>query len=488
MKKQLLLLTALLITAFTQAQMVLEYEIPTAGDSIALPLNGTVDVTVDWGDGTTKDFTEAQNQWHVYATSGTKTVTITGRLTHYGIKNNEGNKFLVAVKKWSGLGLESLSYAFSEAANLREVPTMLPATVTSLDAMFIRASSFNQNIDLWNTASVTDMRAMFYSATSFNKPVGTWNTQNVTDMSYMFKSATSFNQSIGAWDVAKVTDMSNMFYSAESFNQPIGNWNTSKVMTLNYMFYKAFSFNQDIEEWNTESVTDMYGVFREAISFNQPVNGWNTSSVKSMNSMFQEAVKFNQPIENWNTDSLTDMTFMFDEASSFNQSLGELNISRVTNMGGMFIDASLCTENYDATLKGWASQDIQDGIHFSGGTSKYSIASEDARTILHEKNWTIYDHGLGTTEDDRCGTILSTEIFSTTSTLEVYPNPVQDKLQIVGTSLSHYAIFSLTGNLVEEASVRSSTIEVDLSELQSGIYILQTESQAGIQTPRFTKQ
>ncbi len=493
-------------------EMVLEYEIPSADESIALPLNGTVDVTVDWGDGSQEDFTEAGNKEHTYATEGTRTVTITGSLTTYGSnQNQEGNKYLTKVISWHLPELSSLSFAFYGAKNLTEVPSNLPLGVTNLGWMFSGASSFNQSLNEWNTERVTSMKHMFSSAYSFNGSINNWNTSNVTDMTTMFKGATSFNQPIYNWNTSAVTDMawmfadawgfdqniSNwntenvtnmafMFYKAKAFNKPIGTWNLKSVESLMAMFLEAESFNQSIENWNIDSVKHINGIFGGASLFNQPLNGWNTENITSFEGAFQDAIAFNQPLDNWNTSSVTDMQRLFYGAKSFNQQVGMWDISSVTSMESMLDSTALSVCNYDSTLNSWASQAIQEDVIFDAVNSQYSEAGADARATLAE-SWTITDGGL-TSEDDKCLTTLSSDDFYTMSDFEIYPNPVVDKLYLSASSLFCYAIYNITGSIVEEAEVFGQETEIDLSNFPSGVYILQTASEAGVQTQRFTKQ
>ena len=67
----LLLLLALASTSpAVQAQpMVLEYNtnLGAVGKTITLPLKGTVNVTVDWGDGSIEPFTSTGDKTHTYA-------------------------------------------------------------------------------------------------------------------------------------------------------------------------------------------------------------------------------------------------------------------------------------------------------------------------------------------------------------------------------------------------------------------------------------
>ncbi len=455
MKKTILLFIGfiLLFMPAANAQMVLEYDIATANTEIALPLAGTVNVNVDWGDGSVKEaFTTAGNKTHTFATTGTKTVTITGTMTAYGGVNSAGNARLIKVVSWDGLGLKNLSLAFYGAKNLTQVPLSLPPTVTNLRSMFSNAKAFNQPIGAWNTAVVTDMSRMFFYASTFNQPIGTWNTAAVTDMSEMFYEAIVFNQPIGTWNTAAVTDMNSMFEQASAFDQSIGSWNTAAVTDMNEMFYYASKFNQPIGMWNTAAVTDISRMFDHAISFNQPIGTWNTAAVTSMTQLFSVATSFNQPIGTW-------------------------DVTSVANMGSTFFNTALCTDNYDNLLNGWATQAVKTGVFFDGGNSKYSSASSAARTTLISKGWTIKDAGLGTTVDAKC-TITGIEDYNFTSKVDFYPNPVLDKLSIHFSSplneLVTYSVFNTRGEVVLEnkKQINGSVIEMELNDIPQGAYIL----------------
>ena len=327
--------------------MQLKFTTTGASQIITLPLYGTVNCTVNWGDGTGNEtFNTAGNKGHTFATAGIHTVSISGSLTQFGNGASEwpGVGYLAEATNFGDIGLTSLSGAFNNADNLTSVPAVLPATVTDLSYCFNRNGKATiTNLGLWDVSHVTDMSNMFLES-GFNQPIGTWNVSNVTNMGSMFRGAGGFNQDIGNWNVSKVNNMSYIFLNTP-FNQYIGNWNVSNVTDMSYMFGLASAFNQNIGNWNVSKVTNM--------------------------------------------------SYMFYIASVFNQNVGSWNIAAVTNMATMFNGVTLSTANYDALLTGWAAKTVQTGLTFDGGSSKYSCSAAASRAVLTSapKNWTITDGG-----------------------------------------------------------------------------------------------
>ena len=117
----------------------------------------------------------------------------------------------------------------NSSPNLVKVPTTLPSNITHIQYMFSGATSFNQDISMWDTSNVTDMYYMFNGASAFNQPLNSWNVSNVTDMSNMFQYATSFDQPLNSWNVSNVTDMYYMFNGAIAFNQDLSQWCVSNI-------------------------------------------------------------------------------------------------------------------------------------------------------------------------------------------------------------------------------------------------------------------
>ena len=98
-------------------------------------------------------------------------------------------------------------YPDTPSPNLVKVPTVLPSNLTSLGKMFYNATSFNQDISMWDVSNVTDMQYMFEGTTSFNQDISNWNVSNVLYMQYMFHYASAFNQDLSQWCVPLISSL-----------------------------------------------------------------------------------------------------------------------------------------------------------------------------------------------------------------------------------------------------------------------------------------
>ncbi|EFP98249.1 hypothetical protein VIBC2010_02648, partial [Vibrio caribbeanicus ATCC BAA-2122] len=127
-----------------------------------------------------------------------------------------------------------------------------------MHGIFKQATSFDQDISLWDTSNVKGPIESI-SVTCNDRDIGTtfnhqghtylvvddesikdqaqldkleqgqirFCTSHVTDMGGLFKGREHFNTNISDWDTSKTRYMHEMFKGASAFNQPIGNWDTS---------------------------------------------------------------------------------------------------------------------------------------------------------------------------------------------------------------------------------------------------------------------
>ena len=280
-------------TSLTQAQNAFITKWETSPDTnedpyVSIPTHPdeTYNYNVNWGDGNNST-NQSGDATHVYASSGTKTVTITGTFPRIYLNNGSESLKITSIDQW-GIGTwTSMKIAFYGAENLVMTATDSPdlSQVTSMEQMFRKAHIFNGDFSGWDTSNVTSMEGMFFEAEFFNGDISGWDTSSVTDISSMFYRAYDFNQDISGWDTSNVTDMESMFYDAKAFNQDIGGWDTSKVEFMNHMFRGTEDFNQDIGSWDVASLTNAHSMFQgtalSSENYDALLAGWAAQSLQT---------------------------------------------------------------------------------------------------------------------------------------------------------------------------------------------------------------
>ena len=359
--------------------------------TITLPLvpDGLYNGVIDWGDGATGS-NSYDNRSHVYATAGTKTVTISGRIIGFTFEPFYGSSNL-QVRTFTQWGTVRFAWPnpvtgqyignswFQGCENLNlgavtDVPTMINTFNWSEGFLGNRNANASVNrLNEWDMSKITSLYFAFHRNFVYNQNIGNWNTGNVTNMYGMFFRCNQFNHggspTINNWNTSNVLDMGIMFYQTQ-FNQPIGNWNVSKVTNMGQMLQQT-PFNQDISSWNVGSVTNMYAMFFGCTAFNSNIGSWDVSRVTNMAQMFEGATAFDQNIGNW--------------------SIG--TVSNFTNFMSTKTDLTFSAANLDAIYNGWSGQNVQPNITISFGTAKYTAAGAAGRALLVSKGWTITDGG-----------------------------------------------------------------------------------------------
>ena len=216
----------------------------SASNTVVLPLlvAGTYSGTIDWGDATTSVLSYS-NRTHVYATTGIKTITITGTISGWQFNNIGDRRKITDVSNWGTLDITTTA-AFYGCSNLNVSALDAPTLSTiSLYQTFRNCTSLTTpDFTGWDTSSVTNMQAMFQSATNFNGDITTWNVSSVTvgtQFREMFLSASSFNQNISGWNMSNATNVSKMLNNADAFDQDISAWDINQITNFSDFMQSA---------------------------------------------------------------------------------------------------------------------------------------------------------------------------------------------------------------------------------------------------------
>ncbi len=182
---------------------------------------------------------------------------------------------------------------------------------------------------------------------------------------------------------------------------------------------------------------------------------------------------------------------------------------------GATVTAINCVFNAGSWEAGEGKDYAHDGsavdfrLAFAGGHPyKYSMvyvpnefyALEDGETISAINcvfNGGAWDAGEGKAHNeagDGCedfvaplnGTGIVNNTYS--NTLNVYPNPVNDVLNIANVSdANEIVIYDVTGKVVKSMKVNGSDISVNVSDLQRGVYFVNVYGNKGVQAKKFLK-
>ena len=389
------------VTPFTPSKSFISvWNIDTSGDSITLPLlpGFNYNFTVDWGDGSPLSTVTSHadpNKVHTYAKSGIYTLTINGTLPAWSFNNTGDKDKIIQVLNFGSVGWTNLDSAFYGCNNLRAFRGGNTSEVTSMRAMFKKATYVTPDTVGWDTKNVVDMSEMFSDATKANPDVTNWDTRNVTNMSKMFSNAINANPNVAKWDTKKVTNMSKMFLNAHHANPDVSSWNTKNVVDMSVMFANAYNVRTDVSSWDTGNVVQMNHMFSNAYNVNPNVTNWNTENVIDMSNMFYRAYNANPNISNWNTRHVVDMSNMFSDTYNANPDMSSLDFSSVTNMSGMFTDSSLSEVNYTNLLIQLEATSHKTDVILNVGTTRYQSNAIGARSVLvNNRGWKIMDGGL----------------------------------------------------------------------------------------------
>jgi len=85
-------------------------------------------------------------------------------------------------------------------------------------------------------------------------------------------------------------------------------------------------------------------------------------------------------------------------------------------------------------------------------------------------------------------TVLSNDSFATTK-VKLYPNPTSNILNIeAGANIQTIAVYNILGQEVMNREANDSTIRLDVSSLNAGVYVIKTMIDGNVSSTKFIKE
>ena len=104
------------------------------------------------------------------------------------------------------------------------------------------------------------------------------------------------------------------------------------------------------------------------------------------------------------------------------------------------------------------------------GSLPWGSAADGLRCFWKDENL-LFQFG-----DDDCDAILLVDEVPASDEITLYPNPTNGYVTITTDGLNHVTVFSLLGQVVFESDVYADEMVLDLSQLESGVYLVRATS------------
>ena len=369
-----------------ESKMITEWNVSgDAGLTIKLPAQAyggtSLNITVDWGDGSAEQTFTTNFPAHTYATAGTYEIKVWGTCPKWGYASGNTvsstsnsnyytyTQYLTKVKQFGELGAQQ--YGFAQCKNLTEVSGDNLVTnrtfekTASMAYMFYSCSNLTSlDVSGFDTSKVTNMSYMFRNCSKLTSlDVSGFDTSKVTNMSYMFDNCSKLTSlDVSGFDTSSVTNMKNMFSDCSNLTSlDVSGFDTSKVTSMSYMFSKCSKLTSlDVSGFDTANVTTMSGMFYNCTNLTSlDVSKFNTSNVTTMLGMFSNCSNLTSlDVSKFNTSKVTNMGAMFSGCSKLiSLDVSGFDTSKVTNMSWMF---SFCSNLTSLDVSGFDTSKVTD--------------------------------------------------------------------------------------------------------------------------------
>lgn len=315
--------TVELVSGGTVIESILLYQLPyfdpaafvvkiaakeSLSNLVVLPLFGTVDATIDWGDGQSEQVSEtittkAAMKSHTYAQAGAYYVTVRGSVEklNANLTTRANQADIQQVIQWGKTGFQSLLKAFLNNTAITFVPSPEEGAftaVTTVESMFSGCTALRSvPADLFaQMTALTSVSSLFDDCAALeNIPDELFrNNPEVTDAGGLFsgcKALTEIPATLFTYMPA-ITDLSSVFAECTKLETVPGNLfeRQTRATTLSSLFSKCTALHSVPAELfrNQTETTSIYSMFKGCTSLESLPDGLLApfTHVTNMGSLF----------------------------------------------------------------------------------------------------------------------------------------------------------------------------------------------------------
>lgn len=155
----------------------------------------------------------------------------------------------------------------------------------------------------------------------------------------------------------------------------------------------------------------------------------------------------------------------------------DLKVFASTDGGETFGETPLWKLSEFGVFENWTSTPVTIGLNCLAGENNVKLAFvyEGSVAQVTFRNVRVYEPGQS----------AIAEVLNLTT--QIYPNPAQNQLTVNSMSLiNHIEIYTVSGQKVGEVSANGNKVEMAVSHLASGLYVMKIRTDEGIATKKFS--
>jgi len=394
--------------------------------------------------------------------------------------------------------------------------------VVTMDDMFKGAKSFNGDLSQWDVSNLESANGMFREARAFNSDISLWNTENLREMFQMFRVADGFDHNLGNWNMRSASNMvealNGVGLSVANYDRTLIGWSRQNLREevdfgAGGLKYCGSEAARDIliNEWQWDIAGDEKVcengsgtniLLFELADQSAPATYDDVNKTVSINvyatadltALIPEIIVSDEATISPASDVVQDFTnpviYTVTAADGVTQEDWTVSVTRALSSETDMFSFELAAQtgpalvnlsNHTISIEVESGTDITNLVPTivlsNGATSSPAIGS--AVDFTEPVIYTITAEDGVTTQDWVVSVTVEKEVTALSEELQlpelkVFPNPVSETLKVISSTSIGVRLIDLRGKELI-APIRGTELELDMSLLHSGLYILLIE-------------